>query len=107
MDSNNRLGKQVRAELKKRRYVILTSLLLSLLYIAANLLFSDTGWLRYKKLLGRQAELRQEVRRMGEENTRLRASIKSYKENDFLMEKYSREDFGLSRPDEYIFLYDR
>lgn len=105
--NQNLLRKQVRAELRKRSYVIYTSLVLGLIYIALNLVFGETGLLRFRELRRTHQGLSSEVSRMREENSRLRASLKTYGESDFLVEKHSREDFGLARPDEYIFLYEQ
>lgn len=105
--NQNRLRKQVRAELRRRNYVIYTSLVLGVIFVALNLIFGDTGFLRLRKLQSIEKALQKEVQALNEENARLRISLKTYKENDFLLEKHSREDFGLARPDEYIFIYDK
>lgn len=107
MHSDYLLRKQVRGELKKRRYIIYTLLILSLLYIAINLIFGDTGALRLMELKAKRDELHRGVAEIKKDNEELKMSVKSYKENDFYMEKHAREDFGLSKSDEYIFLYDR
>jgi cell division protein FtsB len=41
-----------------------------------------------------------------DENAQLKNVIESFQKNDFLMERHAREDFGLAKPDEYIFIYD-
>ena len=107
MNQNNLLRKQVRAELRKRSYVIYTSLVLGLIYIALNLTFGDTGFLRFRELRRTEQKFHSEVSKIKEENARLSASLNSYRKNDFLLEKHSREDFGLARPEEYIFLYEQ
>jgi cell division protein FtsB len=107
MYSNNLLRKQVSAEVKRRRYIIYTLLLLSLLYIIINLVFSDMGLMRYMELRQKKIALEREISDIQRENERLKATIKAYKENDFYTEKHAREEFGLARPDEYIFLYEK
>jgi cell division protein FtsB len=44
---------------------------------------------------------------MEQENLQIRSQIKLLKEEPYFKEKYAREEFGLAKPDEYIFQYDR
>ena len=99
--------KQVNSELKKRRYVLYTVLLLSLLYIATGLLVGDRGIMRYIHLQDRKAELGAELDVINDENAKLGAIINSYEKNDFYVEKNARENFGLAGPDEYIYIYEK
>lgn len=107
MYTNNLLKKQVRSELKRRRYMTYTLLLLSFLYVLINIVFSDMGLMRYIELGQKKATLNREIASISEENQKLRHTLKTYKENDFYLEKHAREDFGLAGPDEYIFLYEK
>lgn len=107
MYTNNLLKKQVRSELKRRRYMTYTLLLLSFLYVMINIVFSDMGLMRYIELGQKKAALNREIASINEENQKLRHTLKTYKENDFYLEKHAREDFGLAGPDEYIFLYEK
>lgn len=99
------LRKQVRTELKVRRYVVYTLLLLSICYMAGTLVFSDMGLLRYIELKKKQDSLDLELKNIMDENFKLKASIDSLKNDDFYVEKNARENFGLSGKDEYIFIY--
>jgi cell division protein FtsB len=101
----NRMRSQVVTELKRRRYVFYTLLLLSLLYVALNLAFGDVGLIRYMELKEEKASLGKDLARITENNGKLKASIDSYNNDDFYVEKNAREDFGLADPDEYIFIY--
>jgi cell division protein FtsB len=47
---------------------------------------------------------RKEIER---DNARIRSEITSIREDPYYKEKHAREDFGLAKPDEYIFQYDR
>jgi cell division protein FtsB len=107
MYTNNLLKKQVRSELKRRRYMTYTLLFLSILYVMINIVFSDMGLMRYLELGQKKAALNQEIASINEENQKLRHTLNTYKENDFYLEKHAREDFGLAGPDEYIFLYEK
>jgi len=105
MHSNHILRKQVRTELKRRRYVIFTLLFLSLLYIVVNLLFSDMGLFQYRELRNKEASLQKELSGIVEQNDKINASIEALKDNDFYIEKHAREEYGLAGPDEYIYIY--
>ena len=115
---NRLLRKQVATELKLRRYAFLTFLILSFAYLLVNLVFSDTGLLRYLQLrenrralgdLGQEERLERRValKLLSEENEVLRSSVITYRDNNFYVEKHAREDFGLAGPDEYIFIYKK
>jgi len=99
------LRRQVKAELRLRRYIIYTFLLLSLLYVGAALVFSDTGLMRYREMTEKKASLKEELRALRHNNAKLQTSIKTLKKNDFYLEKHAREDFGLAGPDEYVFIF--
>lgn len=105
MYSNHVLRRQVRTELKKRRYILYTLLLLSILYVGANLIFGDAGLLRQRELKKTEALVRSELERTNERNAKLKTAIESYKKDDFYFEKHAREEFGLAGPDEYIYIY--
>ena len=105
MYPNRALRNQVRAELKKKRYIVYTLLMLSLVYVAANLFFGDMSVMRYRELGGKKTALETQLKDIREQNNQLEESIKLYRENDFYAEKNARENFGLSGQDEYIFIY--
>ena len=101
------LRKQVIAERKKRRLIFLTITLLSLLYLAITLTLSDTGFLRYLELRQKKVILEMEVKDIEARNEQLRSQLKLLKEKPYYIEKYLREDFGMAKPDEYVFKYER
>jgi len=105
MSSKYRLRKQVSTELKIRRYIVYTLLLLSIIYIGGALVFGDTGVLRYKELKVKRSVIEAEVSHMTDENARLEASINSLKSDDFYLEKHAREEYGLAGSNEYIYIY--
>jgi cell division protein FtsB len=107
MSSDNLLRKQVVSEIKKKRLITFILIILSFIYLAANLLLGDAGLLKYRELSNKKLSLQKEITELDKENTRIKTQIKSLKENPFYTEKYAREEFGLARPDEYIFQYDR
>ena len=103
----NLLRKQVISEIKKRRLIFFTIVLLSFLYLAISLVFGDMGFLRYKELHNKKTHLQTQIHELSAENEQLKSQIKLIKEEPFYTEKHGREDLGLAKPDEYIFLYDR
>jgi cell division protein FtsB len=103
----NRLRKQVASEVRKRKLIFFTIIMLSFVYLLINLIFGDMGLLQYKKLYAKKAHIEEQIKEIQEENTRIRSEIKLLKEEPFYREKHAREDFGLAKPDEYIFQYDR
>jgi len=107
MSYDNLLRKQVVSEIKKKRLITFILIILSFIYLGINLLMGDAGFLKYRQLSAKKIYLANEIKEADKENARLRAQIKSLKENPFYAEKHAREDFGLARPDEYIFQYDR
>jgi cell division protein FtsB len=101
------LRKQVSSELRKRRLIFVTLTLLIILYIAFQVIFGDMGLIRYFQLRETKARLETQVREIEQDNEKLRAQLKSIKEDPFIKEKHAREDYGLAKPDELIFQYDR
>jgi cell division protein FtsB len=107
MSSHNLLRKQVASEIKKRRLIFFTVFCLSLLYFVISFTFGDSGLLKYRELKKKKSELAAEIRAIETRNNALKSELKLLKENPFYLEKYAREDFGMAKPDEYIFKYDK
>jgi cell division protein FtsB len=103
----NLLRKQVASEMKRRRLIFYTVIVLSFIYLLVSLLFGDMGFLKYRELHAKKTCLEAQVREMEQENLQIRSQIKLLKEEPYFKEKYAREEFGLAKPDEYIFQYDR
>jgi len=105
--ASNLLRKQVLSEIRKRRLIFFTIILLSLMYLATSFLFGNMGLFRYEELTQKKEHLENEIHALSKENEQLKSQITLLKEVPFYTEKHAREDFGLAKPDEYIFLYDR
>jgi cell division protein FtsB len=103
----NLLRKQVASERKKRKLIFFTVIFLSFLYLFITLIFGDMGLLQYRELSRKKTHLEAQVKDIGRGNEQIRSEIKSISEDPFYKEKHAREDFGLAKPDEYIFQYDR
>ncbi len=104
---NNLLRQQVVTEVKKKRLIFFTFVLLSFIYLSINLVFGDMGFFRYLELNRTRRTLEKQLTDLTRQNEDIRTQIKLLKEDPFFREKLAREEFGLARPDEYIFKYDR
>lgn len=105
--TSNLLRKQVSSELKKRKLITFTIILLTFIYVFISIIFGDMGLLRYKRLYNTKIEIEKQIKEIRKENEELKMQIKLLNEDPFYKEKFARENFGLAQPDEYIFLYDR
>lgn len=105
--NNNLLRQQVVTEVKKKRLIFFTFMLLSFVYLSINLVFGDMGFFRYLELNRTRRTLERQLVELSRQNEEIRTQIKLLKEDPFFREKLAREEFGLARPDEYIFKYDR
>jgi cell division protein FtsB len=103
----NLLRKQVASELRKRRLIFFTVILLSFIYLAITLIFGDMGLLRYRELQKKKIRVEAQIKEIELENKQLKTQLKSIKEDPYFSEKHAREDYGLAKPDELIFQYDR
>ena len=101
------LRKQVAAERRKKRLILFTGVFLICIYLLVSFLFGDMGLLSYNKLHTTKNDIETEIIQLEKENSQLKAQIEMLKQDPFYKEKYAREEFGLAKPDEYIFQYDR
>jgi len=107
MSTHNLLRKQVLSEVKKKRLIFLTVVSLSFLYLSISLVFGDMGLFRYLELNRTKMNLESQVTEINRQNEQLRTQLKLLKEDPFYREKLAREEYGLSKPNEYIFQYDK
>lgn len=107
MDSIKLLRNQVRSEIKKRNLVFFTFFILCFIYLSISLVFGEMGLFRYIELNKTKINLEKQIVDINRQNEQIKAQIKSLKDDPFYREKLAREEFGLAKPDEYIFQYDR
>lgn len=100
------LKQQVKIERKKRNTIFFTLITLAFIYISISLIFGDMGFIKYMKLKKIKDALETEIITLEKENKILQAQIKALKEDPYYIEKYAREEFGMARPDEYIFQFE-
>ncbi|MDP2157612.1 MAG: septum formation initiator family protein [Nitrospirota bacterium] len=101
------LEKQVNSEVKKKQMIFYTVVILTLLYLSISLVFGDMGIFKYLELSRTRTSLERQIAQISTQNEQLKSQLKSLKDDPFYREKLAREEYGLSRPDEYIFQYDR
>ena len=107
MSTRNLLRRQVVSEVKKKKLIFLTFVSLSFLYLSISLLFGDMGLFRYLELHRTKINMENQIREINRQNEQLRTQLKLIKEDAFYREKLAREEYGLSKPNEYIFQYDK
>ncbi len=101
------LEKQVNSEVKKKQMIFFTIIVLTLLYLSISLVFGDMGLFKYIELNRTRKSLEKQIAQISNQNEQMRSQLKALKDDPFYREKLAREEYGLSRPDEYIFQYDR
>ncbi len=104
---HNLLEQQVRSEANKTRMIFLTIILLSFVYLSISLVFGDMGLVKYLEMSRTRKNLETQITEVHHQNEQLRQQLKMLKEDPFYREKLAREEYGLSKKDEYIFQYDR
>ena len=107
MSSHNLLRKQVFSEVKKKRLIFFTFVVLSFIYLSISLVFGDMGLFRYLELNRTKMNMESQLSEINRQNEQLRTQLKLLKEDSFYREKLAREEYGLSKPNEYIFEYDK
>ena len=107
MSSHNLLRKQVLSEVKKKRLIFLTFVVLCFIYLSISLVFGDMGLFRYLELNRTKKNLESQLSEINRQNEQLKTQLKLLKEDPFYREKLAREEYGLSKPNEYIFQYDK
>lgn len=99
------LRQLVTVERKRRNVIFFTVIILAFLYIGTSLLFGNMGFIKYLKLKKTKNGLETEITTLEKENKILKTQINALKEDPYYIEKYAREEFGLAKPDEYIFQF--
>jgi len=107
MSTRNLLRRQVVSEVKKKKLIFLTFVSLSFLYLSISLLFGDMGLFRYLELHRTKTNMENQITEINRENEQLRTQLKLLKEDPVYREKLAREEYGLAKPNEYIFQYDK
>ena len=107
MYPQNLLRKQVVNEKKKQSLVFYTIFFIIVFYLVWILVVDENGVVKFFELKKRRVEVIGEVAMLQKQNVKLKEEIRLLKEDPFYMERHAREELNLSRPDEYIFLFDK
>ncbi len=85
------------------KVVVLLSSVLTLVFII-SFVFSEQGISELHRSRGRVQALQVDVGRLQTENERLRKEIDSLKKSTYAVEKIAREDLGMSRSGEVVYM---
>jgi cell division protein FtsB len=85
------------------KFVGFLSTVLTLVFFV-SFVFSDRGLPELQHARTRVAELRADIARLEAENLRLRAEIESVKKSSYAIERIAREDLGMARTGETIYM---
>lgn len=69
-----------------------------------SFVFSEQGISELQRSRSRVQSLESEIARLRSENDRLAIEIESLRRSTFVVEKIAREDLGMSKPDEIVYL---
>lgn len=107
MDMRNRLFEQIATERKRTRWIGYTVFVLVTGYLLMTFLFHDMGLLKYFELKGVECDLITEISSLETKNSALQSEVEEIKGNPFYLEKHARENLNMSKPDEFVFIYER
>ncbi len=85
------------------KVVVLLASVLCVVF-AISFVFSDRGLPELQNARTRVADLRANIARLENENTRLRAEIESVKRSSYAIERIAREDLGMSKKGETVYM---
>ncbi len=72
--------------------------------LGVSLLFSNRGIAELQHARKRVAELKADIARLQAENARLRNEIESVKKSTYAVERIAREDLGMSKKGEIVYM---
>src|SRR6185436_5137962 len=85
------------------RVVVLLSSVLTIVFLF-SFFFSDRGIAELQTARKRVADLHSDIQRLESDNARLHAEIDSVKKSTFTVERVAREDLGMSKKGETVYL---
>ncbi|MEW6116203.1 MAG: septum formation initiator family protein [Nitrospirota bacterium] len=100
------LRQQVAVESKRRTVLFFSIVSVAFLYLSFTLLFGNMGFLKYNELKKTKSRLESEITTLEQENKQLKQHVTALKQDPFYIEKHAREEYGLAKPDEYIFQFN-
>lgn len=97
--------KQVDHRRKRRRLILLTFGVLSMIYLSFSLLFGENGLLRYIELKATRDRLLAETSAIEMQNREIKGQIETLENEPDLVEELARE-YGLTKEGELIFKFE-
>lgn len=85
--------------------VLLASVVTVVFFI--SFMFSDRGLPELQHARTRVAALRADIAKLESENARLRAEIESVRRSSYAIERIAREDLGMARKGEVVYMLPR
>ena len=85
------------------KFVGLLSTVLTLVFLV-SFVFSDRGLPELQHARTRVNALKHDIAKLQAENTRLRAEIDSVKKSSYAVERIAREDLGMSKKGETVYM---
>jgi cell division protein FtsB len=101
------LRQQVSHEQRKKNYIFFACVLAVMAYLFYNLMYGDMGVIKYFELRQNKQRLESELTRIDKENKALNVQVNSLRKDPYYVEKYVREEYGLAKPDEFIFQFKK
>lgn len=88
------------------RVVILLSGVVTVVFLV-SFVFSKGGIAELQQSRQRVQQLEQEIAKLEGENRRLASEIESLKKSTFAVERIAREDLGMSKPGETVYMLEK
>jgi cell division protein FtsB len=88
------------------KVVTLVAGILAVIFVS-SLFFGGRGTAELQLSRKRVADLHSDIRRLEAENARLRGEIESVKRSTFAVERIAREDLGMSKKGEVVYLIQK
>ncbi|MGO9380156.1 MAG: FtsB family cell division protein [Dissulfurispiraceae bacterium] len=101
------LRQQITHEQRNRTYIFFACVSVALAYLCYNLVFGDMGLIKYWELKKNKVRIESEISQVSNENRTLSEQVNSLKKDPYFIEKYAREEYGMAKPDEFIFQYKK
>ena len=86
--------------------MVLLSTVLTVVFLI-SFFFSDRGIAELQHARTRVSSLKSEISQLEAENARLRAEIDSAKKSSYAVERIAREDLGMSKKGEIVYMLPR
>ena len=97
-------GERAKSEAGLRKKAATLASVILVFALVVGSLFGDRGFLQLVRHQQRTAALAREIEELGAENRRLAGEIAALRSDPRAIERLAREELGLSRPGEVVFL---